>query len=129
VSFKALFDKKDPVKIDRAAIVVNRGWIPAHLKDRKSRPLEINSRELVKIHGVFRYGKDVHDYKHPNNPDNNEWHNLSLDDIGMFWDLCNFDEQKYFYFQAVDLRSDHNTFQKGSGVTPLSRDELIEDHY
>lgn len=98
VSFKALFEKKDFVKVDRAAIVVNRGWIPASLKDRKSRPLELNSRQLIKLQGVFRQGKDIHDYKYPNNPDNNEWHNLSLDDIGLFWDLSNFDEQKYFYF-------------------------------
>ncbi len=29
LSFQAAFDKKDPIKIDRAAIIVNRGWIPA----------------------------------------------------------------------------------------------------
>jgi len=33
------------------------------------------------MHGVFRAGKDIHDYKVPNNPDNNEWHNLALEDM------------------------------------------------
>ena len=56
------------------------------------------------MHGVFRAGKDIHDYKVPNNPDNNEWHNLALEGIGIFWDLPNWDEAKYFYFHAVDLQ-------------------------
>ena len=28
----------DPIKIDRAAIIVNRGWIPAAYRDKRSRP-------------------------------------------------------------------------------------------
>lgn len=28
LSFKNLFQKKDPINIERAAIIVNRGWIP-----------------------------------------------------------------------------------------------------
>jgi cytochrome oxidase assembly protein ShyY1 len=35
---------------------VNRGWIPAELKDRRSRPHELNSRKLVKLRGVWRKG-------------------------------------------------------------------------
>jgi hypothetical protein len=56
---------------------------------------------LVKLTGVWRKGKNVHDYKVPNNPDANEWNNLCLEDIGIFWDLPNYDEAKYYYFQAV----------------------------
>ena len=96
-----MFNGDDPVKIERAALIVNRGWIPATLRDKRTRPTEINSRQLVKVKGVFRAGKDIHDYKVPNNPDNNEWHNLSLEDIGIFWDLPNWDEQKFYYFQAI----------------------------
>jgi len=110
VSMKELFADGDPVKIERAAIIVNRGWIPAHLRDKRTRPTEVNSRQLVKMKGVFRKGKDLHDYKIPNNPDNNDWHNLALEDIGIFWDLPNFDEAKYYYFQAMDLGADANTF-------------------
>ena len=95
---KELFNGGDPVKIERSAIIVNRGWIPLELKDKRTRPTEVNSRHLVKIKGVFRAGKDIHDYKVPNNPDNNEWHNLALEDIGIFWDLPNWDEAKYYYF-------------------------------
>jgi hypothetical protein len=58
---------------------------------------------LVRISGTFLKGKNIHDYKIPNNPDNNEWHNLALEDIGIYWDLPNFDECKYYYFQAIEL--------------------------
>ena len=130
-SFKNLLNGDDPVKIERAAIIVNRGWIPYKLRDRKTRPTEINSRQLIKMKGVFRAGKDIHDYKVPNNPDNNEWHNLSLEDIGIFWDLPNWDEAKYYYFQAIEVDGGprENQFQKASGVVPDSRDHLVDNHY
>lgn len=63
----------------------------------------MNTKELIRINGCFRKGKNVHDYKVPNDPDSNEWNNLALEDIGIFWELPNFDEQKYFYFHAVDF--------------------------
>ena len=44
VSFKELLNDGDPVKIERAAIIVNRGWIPANLRDKRARPNELNSR-------------------------------------------------------------------------------------
>ena len=46
VSMKELFGGRDPVKIERAAILLNRGWIPAYLRDKRSRPEEVNSRML-----------------------------------------------------------------------------------
>lgn len=49
ISFKNLFNKEDPVLIERAALIINRGWIPAEYKDKRSRPNEINTRKLVKI--------------------------------------------------------------------------------
>lgn len=93
----------DPISIERAALIVNRGWIPAAYREKTSRPKEVNSRELVKLSGCFMPGKNVHDYTVPNNPDANEWNNLCLEDIGMYWDLPNFDEAKYYYFHAVNL--------------------------
>ncbi len=100
---KALSMSGDPIQIDRAAIIVRRGWIPASYREKISRPNEVNSRELVKLSGCFMPGKNVHDYKIPNNPDANEWNNLCLEDIGIYWDLPNFDESKYYYFHAVNL--------------------------
>lgn len=97
-SMKNAISKEDPVMIERAALIINRGWIPSHLKDKSSRPNEINSRKLHKFRGVFRKGKNLHDYKIPNNPDNNEWHNLALEDIGIYWELANYDECKFYYF-------------------------------
>ena len=105
LSFKNAFQKKDPVNIDRAAIIINRGWIPAYLKDRRSRGNEIHTTKLLKFRGTFRKGKNIHDYKVPNNPDNNEWHNLALEDIALYWDLPNFDECKHYYFHVCDIQT------------------------
>ena len=103
ISLRAALNKEDPVSLERAAIIVNRGWIPAQYRDRRSRPEEKNTQQLVKINGTFRKGKNVHDYKVPNDPDSNEWNNLALEDIGIYWELPNFDECKFFYFHAVDF--------------------------
>ncbi len=130
-SFKNLFNKQDPVLIERAALIVNRGWIPIELKDKRSRPNEINSRTLVKFRGVFRRGKDIHDYKIPNNHDNNEWHNLALEDIALFWELPNFDEIKHYYFECVEFDQGAASTETHGQEFPMasSPDELIEDHY
>jgi len=125
LSFKDIFAGNDFVKIERAALIVNRGWIPAELKDKRTRPNESNTRKLVKMKGVFRAGKDIHSYKYPNNPDNNEWYNLALEDIGMFWDLPNYHEASYYYFQTVDFEDAENH----SVTLSPTKDELIEDHY
>ena len=122
---KKAFAKEDPIMVGRSAVIVNRGWIPAQYRDKRSRPDETNSRQLVRLTGTWRRGKNVHDYKVPNNPSNNEWNNLCLEDIGIFWDLANFDEAKYFYFQSVDLE----TKTTDSPVMPMSKDEVINDHY
>jgi len=106
VSFKDLLtnEAKDPVSIDRSAIICVRGWIPAEYRDKRSRPDEVKSqKQLVKVFGTFLRGKDIHDYKYPNNPDNNEWYNLALEDIAIYWDLPNFDECKFYYFRAAEL--------------------------
>ena len=121
-----LVQGNDPVSIERAAIIVNRGWIPATLKDKRMRPNDVNTRKLVKLKGVFRAGKDIHDYKYPNNPDNNEWHNLCLEDIGLFWELPNFDDQKYYYFERVDFE---HAGTDANGIKPASPDSLVDDHY
>ena len=46
LSFKNAVEGKDPVSVERAAIIINRGWIPEELKDRRSRHYEVNSRKL-----------------------------------------------------------------------------------
>jgi hypothetical protein len=130
-SMQRALHKQDPVVIDRAALIVNRGWIPEELKDKRSRPNEINSRKLHRFRGVFRRGKNIHDYKIPNNPDNNEWHNLALEDIGIYWELSNFDECKYFYFQMVDFPNGGASDETHNQLYPMAYtpDEVIEDHY
>ena len=61
---------------------------------------------MVRLTGCWFKGKDIHDYKVPNNPDNNDWNNLALEDIGIYWDLPNFDECKFYYFNVVQLNNE-----------------------
>lgn len=127
--------KSDSVTVDRAAIIINRGWIPYELKNKKNRPWETNSNKLVKLHGCFHQSENVHYYSKPNNPDNNEWYNLAPHDIATFWDLPNRNELKQFYFQAVDLRHEHETGGVNIGEPvrkwprPLSKDGYIREYY
>lgn len=120
------FAQGEPIKVERSALIVNRGWIPAMYRDRRSRPTEVNSRKLVRITGCYFPGKNVHDYKVPNNPDANEWHNLSLEDIGIFWDLPNFDECKWYYFHACQFKNEGGIPELQSPAVPDTKDELIE---
>jgi len=71
----------------------------------------------------------VHDYKIPNNPDANEWNNLCLEDIGIYWELPNFDEAKYYYFHCVDLDGQNAENQAITPVRADTRDELINEFY
>ena len=79
---------------------------------------------------MWRASKNVHDYKIPNDPNSNEWHNLCNEDIGQFWDLPNWDDNKYYYFQAVDLGYVQPcSKQFHSPIAAADKDEVIEDHY
>ena len=126
---KALNLAGDPISIERAAIIVRRGWIPATYREKNSRPAEVNSRELVKLTGCFMPGKNVHDYKIPNNPDANEWNNLCLEDLGIYWDLPNYDESKYYYFQCIDIDKKNYETMKSTPVMADSADEVINEFY
>lgn len=121
---------KPAIVIDKSALLINRGWIPASQKDRLSRPKDVHTQKLVKINGIWRKGKNLHDYKHPNDPSSNEWHNIQLEDIGLYFDIPNFDEMKHYYFQATDVGS----FRDGNEVytdapRPYSREEAVYDQY
>ena len=100
---------EDPISIHRAALIVRRGWVPACFREKSSRPKEINSKELVKISGCYMPGKSIHEYTIPNNPDANDWNNLCLEDIALYWDLPNFDECKYYYFHCIDINGENES--------------------
>lgn len=121
--------KKGITSTDRAAVILNRGWIPKELKNPLSRPEDVEqSKQLVKLKGVMRPGKDLHDYKYPNNPADNEWHNLALEDIAIYWDLPNKNECKFYYFQATDVdRKHYDDPEVQKYPVPFTRDEAFED--
>lgn len=119
----------DPISVDRAALIVRRGWVPAAYREKSSRPSEVNSRELVRLTGCFMPSKDVHDYKIPNNPDANDWHNLCCEDLGIYWDLPNTDEQKYYYFHSVNLDGQNSKNRDTTPVQVDSIDEVVNEYY
>lgn len=125
-------DFKQAVGVDRSAIIVCRGWVPAEFKDKRSRPQEAAcGKQLVKVTGTWLKGKDIHDYKAPNNPDNNEWHNLCLEDIGLYWDLPNFDEAKFYYFRAVKFDGTAKGVMSDvkTPVVADSKDDIVDGYY
>ena len=125
----ALSTVGDPISIDRAALIVRRGWIPAQFREKSSRPKEVNSKELVKLTGCFMPGKNLHDYKVPNNPDANDWNNLCLEDIGIYWDLPNWDESKHYYFNTVDLDGSNMRNREFTPCKDDTIDELVNNFY
>ena len=82
---------------------------------------------MVRISGTFLKGKNVHEYTVPNNPDNNEWNNLCLEDIGIFWDLPNFDECRFYYFNVTQIGPDEQN--PNSPVEADSVDDVINKYY
>jgi len=130
----ALGKQDQLITTDRAAIIVNRGWIPQTMKDKRKRLWEKNTRQLVKIQGTFLMAKDIHDYTKPNNPNNNEWYNLAPEDIARFWELPNFNELKQFYFQQVDLdtrggASINNSAEVYQWPLIKTKEEVIREYY
>lgn len=127
-------DSNKLIRPEKAALILHRGWIPYHMKNKKTRPWETNSHQLVKVNGVFRPSPDIHEYKKPNNPTNNEWYNLALEDIARFWELPNANEMKFYYFQQVDVHNEGGSTVNNSKVLYkwpylLNKDDTIRDHY
>jgi cytochrome oxidase assembly protein ShyY1 len=118
-------DKKDKITTtERAAIIVNRGWIPAEMKDRKTRPWEKTTRQLTRINGTYMRAKNIHDYTIPNNPNNSEWHNLAPEDLARYWDLPNVNELKNFYFQRMESPD-----MKYKWPLPPSPEDVVRGYY
>jgi len=98
--------EEDMVKFERAAIVVDRGWIPAELKDRRLRPHDFNSINEVLLFGTIRLrpqDKDSHQFYKPNNPTYGVWNNFCLEDFAFYWNLPNIEDAKYCYFKEIDF--------------------------
>jgi len=129
LSFKSAFvDGGSMAKLDRAGIIVCRGWIPHHKRDRKTRPEDRNTRQLVRLDGCFRPGKNIHNYIKPNNPEANEWYNVALEDFAIFWDMPNWDQCKWYYFDAVDLSAADEGPVRTCAI-PKTKEELIYEQY
>lgn len=127
-------DMRKILTLDRAAIVIHRGWIPYELKDKRKRLWEKTTNQLVKYQGFMTRSPNVHDYTTPNDHTNNEWHHASVEDMAQYWALPNMNELKRFYFQVADLDSSvGHTFNNGDVVykwpRPSTTDEIIEEYY
>ena len=56
---------------------------------------------------------------------------MALEDIGLYWDLPNFDEAKFYYFRAVNLSQDATgaMLDIDTPVEADSKDDVIEMYY
>jgi hypothetical protein len=54
-----------------------------------------------------------------------------LEDIGIFWDLPNWDEAKYYYFHAVQVNGEHTSGMEDvqTPVRADKPDDVITSHY
>jgi len=80
--------------------------IPANLKDRRTRPNDVNKKIIETIHGGLRYRplSKLHDFTIPNDPSIDYWNNFSLEDLSQYWDFPNKFETNLCYIQEVDLK-------------------------
>lgn len=53
---------------------------------------------------------------------------MALEDIGIFWDLPNWDEAKFYYFHAIEHEYQDVNLANGP-VQPAKCDELVNEHY
>lgn len=114
---KSLSAQKNVIP-EPGGLILHRGWIPWNMRDKLQRPWEVHKGRIITVFGTFRPGKDIHDYKIPNNPYNNEWHNIALEDFVTFWEMANRFDNKYYYFQALQIGDQSN------GLTPKDADGI-----
>jgi hypothetical protein len=56
------------------------------------------------LYGTIKLSKfRRHDFTQPNDPTFHQWTNFSLEDFALYWDLPNFRDASYCYFQEVDF--------------------------
>ena len=89
---------------------------------------------MVKISGIFKPGKEIHDYVIPNDPENNEWYNMALEDIALYFDLMNYKECNYYYFSLTELGGIPPIDTWGDerdprDPQPMTKEEQIYDYY
>jgi hypothetical protein len=77
--------------------------IPAHLKDRRLRPHDVNKGPEILYGTIRRPNSDIHNFREPNDPTYNLWINFSLEDFAHYWELPNVLDAKYCYFQEINM--------------------------
>lgn len=90
------------------SIIVNRGWIPKTLKDRRLRPYD-NSIEEVKIFGKLKFtGTNFHNYIIPNTHHMNLFTNAAPIDIYKYWSLYDPLSPKEVYLELIDANDENS---------------------
>lgn len=113
------------------SIIVNRGWVPKTLKDRRLRPYD-NSIEEVKINGKLKFtGTNLHKYTVPNTHYLNIFTNISPIDIYKYWSLYDPLSPKEVYLELIDSNDENS-----KDVYPIKKtisesviDETMETGY
>jgi len=103
--------------------------IPAHLKDRRTRPYDFNNNPNETIYGTLKLRTKLsHDFEEPNDPTRELWNNFCLEDFAYYWDLPNAVSAKYVYFQQLNFKGlDPNKDKDSYPIKTSIGDAIVED--
>jgi surfeit locus 1 family protein len=107
---------------DKRIVLINRGWIPAKMKDIGTRPHSIGAgRETVT--GMLRYGNERNPFTPQNQKEKNVWFGRDVQEMADFYDVKNVlpamvdqvgeqtnDKLPIPSDGAIHLRNDHLTY-------------------
>jgi hypothetical protein len=111
--------------------IINKFYIriPFYLKDRRTRPYDLNGKGTETLYGTLKLRtKESHEFSEPNDPTLGVWTNFCLEDFALYWNLPNADGAKYVYFQQVNFESadptvENDVFPKKNSM----RDTIVQD--
>ena len=108
-------------------IAVNRGWIPALLKDRRTRPYDVNSGNLNVVGKLVYTGHNNHDYKVQNVANLDVFNNLSLNDFFQYWGNKDPNSTKSVYLQSIETSINNDDSKDIVPIKPTIKESIIED--
>ena len=103
------------------------------MKDRRTRPCDVNKRYTEKIFGGIRYRelRENHNFTVPNDPSLDFWNNFSLEDLSQYWDLPNKFETDLCYIQQVEMTKlgykNEDVYPEKISITNFIQENLGEE--
>lgn len=106
--------------------------VPKHLKDRRTRPYDVNSGKET-VFGMLKYnGPNIHEYSIPNIHNIGLFTNVSIDDFYKYWGIVDSVSPRDTYLELV-IDGNHKNLKDAYPSQKMSseaiRDEVQESGY